>query len=229
MKKGFNKYIAAFLLTAFTIYLGMYLVNSITEEKLQSVRNIETSIAINILSLETQFALLQELSCKDISREVLSSELDALSKRLQFMENNLPSSDEELIRLKKYYFLLEIKDFILMQKISKKCGKDMHFILYFYSNSDSCKTCKKQGYVLEGILRDYKNVRVYNFDVDLKLSATETLRKIYSAFGKLPILVIDGKTSFGFKGRDEILSALNLGEEDEQGKAAPSAADKDSK
>ncbi len=157
-----RKYIYAFIITLLILILGVYLVNTITESKIEKVRQIETGIAINILSLETQFALLQELSCEDISQNILSGELEALAEKLQFMESNLDKDDPELLRLKKYYSLLEIKDFILMQKISKRCGRDLHYILYFYSNDGDCKKCKKQGYALEKLLQNRRDVRVYS-------------------------------------------------------------------
>ncbi len=175
------------------LFLGVYLVNTITESKIEKVRSLETGIAINILSIETQFALLQELSCKNISRSILSSELDALAQKLQFMENNLNPDDPELLRLKKYYFLLEIKDFILLQKINKKCGGSTNYILYFYSNEGNCKKCKEQGYILSRILKKRDDIRVYNFDYDIELSALDALKQIYNVSGDLPILIINGK------------------------------------
>ncbi len=199
-----KKYIYAFIISLLILILGVYLVNSLTESKIEKVRSLETGIAINILSLETQFALLQELSCKDISQSILSSELDALAQKLQFMENNLNPDDPELIRLKKYYSLLEIKDFILLQKINKKCGRDMHYILYFYSNEGECQKCKIQGPTLSKLLRERNNLRIYNFDYNLDLSATETLKRIYAVRPPLPALVIDGKLYRGFTDLDTL-------------------------
>jgi len=199
---GIKKYIYAFIISLLILILGVYLVNSLTESKIEKVRSLEAGIAINILSLETQFALLQELSCKDISQSILSSELDALAQKLQFMENNLDPDDPELIRLKKYYSLLEIKDFILLQKINKKCEREMHYILYFYSNEGDCKKCKIQGPTLSKLLRERDNLRIYNFDYNLDLSATETLKRIYAVRPPLPALVIDGKLYRGFTSLD---------------------------
>jgi len=195
---GIKKYIYAFIISLLILFLGVYLVNTITNNKIQNVRSLEAGIAINILSLETQFALLSESSCDDISQRVLSSELDALAHKLQFMEGNLQPDDPELLRLKKYYSLLEIKDFILMQKINKKCDQDLHFILYFYSNSGDCKDCKRQGYALTKFLKSRQDLRIYNFDYDLELSAIDTLKKIYKINKPLPAVVIDGKTYNGY-------------------------------
>ena len=141
---GVKKYIYAFIITLLILILGVYLVNTITESKIEKVRQIETGIAINILSLETQFALLQELSCEDISQNILSGELEALAEKLQFMESNLDKDDPELLRLKKYYSLLEIKDFILMQKISSVVAKTCIIFCIFILMMEIAKNVKSR-------------------------------------------------------------------------------------
>ncbi len=210
-----NKYIYAFIITATLFFSGVYLVSKFTESKLNTVRNIETDIAINILSLETQFALLQELSCADISKSILSSELDALAKKLNYMENNLSEDDEELNKLKRYYSLLEIKDFILMQKINSKCGRDLDFVLYFYTNDGSCRDCKKQGRDLTRLLMERDNLRVYSFDYNTELSAIDTLKKIYKVKPSLPALVINNKTYHGGISYEDLQTIISIKENDE--------------
>ena len=190
---GIKKYIYAFIITLLILFLGVYLINTITNKKIETVRSIETDIAINILSAETQFALLSELECKDIAKNTLSSKIAELAKKLESMELNTSTNNSELLQLKKYYFLLEIKDFILMQRIAKKCDENLHYILYFYSNSGNCDECKKQGKEIRHFVRDRKDVRVYSFDYDLKLSATETLKNVYQVNTPLPAVVVDGK------------------------------------
>ncbi len=210
-----NKYIYAFIITATLILSGVYLVNIFTENKLNTVRNIETDIAINILSLETQFALLQELSCADITKSILSSELDALARKLNYMESNLSENDEELNKLKRYYSLLEIKDFILMQKINSKCGKDLDFVLYFYANDGSCKDCKRQGRDLTRLLKERDNLRVYSFDYNTELSAIDTLKKIYKIKPTLPALVINNKTYLGGISYEDLQTIIPIKENEE--------------
>ncbi len=212
---GVRKYIYAFIISLLILLLGVYIVGTLTENKIEKVRSLETGIAINILSLETQFALLQEVSCKDISQYILSDELDALAQKLQFMEKNLQADDPELLRLKKYYSLLEIKDFILMRKIKAKCGQDLHYILYFYSNNKKCKKCSLQGTALTKLLQERSNLRVYNFDFDMELSATETLKKIFNIKEPLPALVIDGQTFNKYLDLDTLQDLIPVPDQDE--------------
>ncbi len=202
-----KKYILAFFITIVILYTGISAVNIITDQKLNQLRNIETDIAINILSSETQFALLQEVSCNDISKSILSSELDALASKLSYMEKNVSPDDQEFRRLKKYYSLLEIKDFILLQKIQSKCDADIHYVLYFYSSDAECKRCQEQGFALMRLLKERDNLRVYNFDYNMSLSALDTLKKLYSVTPDLPALVIDGEL-YGFTQYEELANII---------------------
>ena len=167
---------------------------------------MEESISIDLLSTETQFELLGNLSCNTInSNPILSSELDSLAQRLAFTENNLGTDNPEVIRLKKQYSLLEIKDYLLMQKIADKCQIYPVFVLYFYSNAGDCEECARMGEVLTYMSDVYPDLRVYAFDYNLDLSALQTLISLRKVQGALPALVINDRTPiYGFQTFDQM-------------------------
>jgi hypothetical protein len=104
-----------------------------------------------------------------------------------------------VITLKKFYSLLQIKDYILMKKIAEKCGDKPRSILYFYS-ATSCDDCRKQGYVLTSLREENPGVRVYSFDYNLDINALKSLINIHSINGKnLPAVVINETTHEGFQ------------------------------
>ncbi len=150
---------------------------------------------------------MQELSCKDVSKTILSSELGNLADKIAYSEENIGASDD-IIGLKKYYSLLEIKDYLLMQKISERCGLKSIFVLYFYDNKDKCADCVKQGYVLDTLREKYPDFRVYSFDYNLDLSAIKALISIYKVPNDLPALVINRKVYSGFKSVEDIEKIL---------------------
>ncbi|MDE2031318.1 MAG: hypothetical protein KGI58_03630 [Patescibacteria group bacterium] len=166
--------------------------------KINQLHTVEDKISIDLLSSETQFSLLQELSCKDISTSVLSSELNSLADKITYSENNIGNDNVNVINLKKAYSLLEIKDYLLMKQITTRCGQKPIFVLYFYNN-DSCADCTKQGYVLTSLRESYPNLRVYSFDYNLDLSAIKAMISIYKVPNELPALVINGKVYSGFQ------------------------------
>ena len=102
-------------------------------------------------------------------------------------------NDTEVLQLKKAYSLLEIKDYLLMKRLSARCNKKFVFALYFYSNSDKCQDCDKASIILTYLREKYPELRVYSFDYDLDLSAIKTLIAISKITDTLPAIVIDGK------------------------------------
>jgi hypothetical protein len=203
--KDWKRYVIAFLITAFLFLTAFYLSNYFNNKKIDQIRSIENSISIDILSSETQFNLLQEFSCGNVDDSILSEELNDLASKIEYGEENSIASKEELLSLRKYYSLLQIKDYLLMKEAEDKCHLKITSIIYFYSNNE-CVDCEKQGYILTDIRQKYPNVRVYSFDYNLDLSAIDALKRIYKLPDEngLPALVINGKTYKGLHTIDDI-------------------------
>lgn len=204
-----GSYIVAFLITALIFATALYASNYFNNRRIADIQATQDNISVDILSLETQFDLLAEHSCQDISENsVLSSELRPLAQRLSYLESQPGVNSSELSRLKRYYTLLQIKDLLLMQQVAKKCNLKPVFILYFYSNKGDCNDCEQQGYVLTGLSEKYPALRVYSFDYNLGLSALQTLIDINDVKDDMPALVLNGRTFYGLKTMDDIEKIL---------------------
>lgn len=199
-----KKYLIAFGITAAIFITAIVVSNALGAKKLEDVRSIENRVALDILSSETQFALLEETYCSDIGPGFLSKELGPLGEKLSFAENQTELSGEELEYLKRSYFLLEIKDYLLMKRLTARCGIRPTFILYFYSTEDKCEDCEKMGYVLTAMREKYPNLRVYSFDYHAPVEAIQTLHSIYKIRDELPALIINNKPYYGFKDIEEL-------------------------
>ena len=199
-----KKYTVAFLITAVIFGTAVFASNKLTDKKLEDVRSIEDRVALDILSSETQFALLQETSCRDIGPGFLSKELGPLGEKLSYAENQTGFNTQDLESLKHSYFLLEIKDYLLMKRLTEKCNQKSFFILYFYSTRDKCEDCEKMGYVLTALRDKYPELRVYSFDYNYDLGAVGTLVSIYKVKPELPALIINGQPYYGFKTVEEL-------------------------
>lgn len=198
-----KKYVIVLFVTSTIFISGLWLSSYLSNKKIDQVKNIESKISLDLMSSETQFNLLQEISCKDISNTILSSELNSLAEKISYSENNIGADDTDVISLKKYYSLLEIKDYLLMKKITERCGEESIFILYFYKN-DNCSDCTKQGYILTSLKEKYPNLRVYSFDYNLDLSAIRAMTSIYKVSDNMPAIVINGKVYNGLKTSEDI-------------------------
>ncbi len=207
---GWQKYVLAFIISGAIFATAFYAAARLNSGRIADIRAMEESISIDLLSTETQFELLGNLNCSTItSNPILSSELDSLAQRLSFTENNLGTDNPEVIRLKKQYSLLEIKDYLLMQKIADKCHTKPVFILYFYSNSGDCADCERTGEVLTYMSQTYPDLRIYAFDYNLDLSALQTLISLRKVDSKLPAFVINDRAPiYGLKTFDEMQNLI---------------------
>lgn len=202
----YKKYIFAFVITFAIFTTALYFGNYFSNKKINAIKSTESKLFVDILASETQFALLSESSCKDISASTLSGELGQLGDKLNYLEEKSNTDKEEFLNLKIYYSVLEIKDFLLTKKIGVKCPNQPISILYFYSNE--CTECTKQGYALTSLHKKYPSLRVYSFDYNLDIPILRTLKNIYDISSDLPAIVINEKLYNGFKNTEELESLL---------------------
>lgn len=199
-----KKYVIVFIITFGLFSSASFLSNFFSEKKVERLRLIQDEVAIDILSSEVQFALVQGLACKNISDSIFSAELEELGAKLEWSQANLGAT-AEVKNLKKYYSLLEIKDYLLMKNISTRCKVQAAFVLYFYTTAEHCGECERQGLVLSTLRSKYPELRVYSFDFSTDLSAVEAMLEIYKIEDtKLPAMVIDGDLLTGFYSMEDL-------------------------
>jgi len=208
-----NKYVLVFLIT-----LGLFGVIYLAAEFLYSqrtgqIRAIEETINRSILESEIQYRLLADATCdtsdtNNSSNPLLIDEINRLAERLDLMESQRGTLDPEVVSLKKYYSLLQVRDFLFLRERERICNSKAPVIVYFYSNKGDCDDCKKMGYILTSLREEYANLHIYAFDYNIGLSVVDTLKSIYKLNGNLPAIVIDRKPYYGFVERDRILGLL---------------------
>jgi thiol-disulfide isomerase/thioredoxin len=203
-----SSYLVALLITALIFATALYASNYFNNQRINDIRATQDDISTQILSTETQFDLLEEHSCSDVSENTtLPSEMTSLGSELSYLEAQGGNQDE-ITRLKGMYSLLEIKDYLVMQQLAAKCNLKPVFILYFYSNKGDCTDCEAQGDVLTALSQQYPELRVYSFDYNLQVGALQTLVSIDDVKYDLPALVINGKVYYGFQSIDAIHTIL---------------------
>ena len=86
----------ALLITGTVAYAITYLNNA----RVRELSELESQLAINTLSIDTQFSLLEAAPCNATKQKNgLSSELADLGARLSFTENQLGSDNRQVLRL----------------------------------------------------------------------------------------------------------------------------------
>lgn len=200
-----KKYVFAFIVTALVFLGALGVSNRFSEKRIAEIKAVEDKISLDLLSSETQFALLKESSCKAIDHSTaFSEELGSLADKLSYMEDSLGVTNPDVISLKKYYSLLQIKDYLLAAQVNQKCGTHPITIIYFYSNLGDCADCKKEGYVLTKLREEYPELRIYSFDYNLDLSAVKTMKSLYGVRNTLPALNIWEENYYGLKTAEDV-------------------------
>jgi hypothetical protein len=205
-----RKYILVFFITLGIFAIIFLFSDYLYNKRIGAIKNIEDTINRSILESEIQYALLADASCdtEEDTNPVLINEINNLTKRLAYMEDQRGAEDPEVNSLKKYYSLLQAKDYLLLRERAKQCADKPLSVIYFYSNAGNCDDCKKMGYVLTSMREDYDKLHVYAFDYNLGLSVIETLKSIYKLEDRFPVLIINRKPYYGFKTREEIESLI---------------------
>ncbi|HFC11032.1 MAG TPA: hypothetical protein ENJ75_02480 [Candidatus Kaiserbacteria bacterium] len=196
-------------LTVLLVGTVVYTVNYFDQQRISELNTMQTRLSTDTLSLETQFALLENAPCKNISENTtLSKELSDLGDRLSFTENRLGSKDPQVIELKKSYALLEIRDYLLTKKLETNCKVKPVVVLYFYSNAGNCEDCDRAGYALSYLRQTYPHLRVYSFDYNIDLGALKTLISVEKVKPKLPAFIIQGDLHYGFTSLTDLEKAF---------------------
>ncbi|XKT75463.1 MAG: thioredoxin family protein [Patescibacteria group bacterium UBA2103] len=201
-------YVIALVITVIIFVTAFFVGDRISGIRISQLQGIQDRIAIDILSLETQFDLLSQVSCETLKDSpLLSRELGSLGDRLQTTEIRLGADNEEVLQLKEQYSLLQIKDNLLLSRVSETCDTGITPVLYFYAND--CEDCTRAGYALTKLRKDIPALRVYSFDYDLDLPALRTLTAIHNIQKEeLPVFIIDGEKTNGFSTLDELTERL---------------------
>lgn len=190
----------ALLITLALIGTIFFAIRYLNNARVADLNAIEDQISIDTLSLDTQFSLLEAAPCGSVASSTeLTGELSDLGDRLSYTENQLGTSNAQVVQLKEQYSLLEIRDYLITKQLAAACNTKPVTVLYFYSNAGDCADCDKAGYALSYLRDTYPNLRVYSFDYNLDLGALRTLVSLEKLKGPLPAFVVNGKISYGFK------------------------------
>ncbi|HEY0948541.1 MAG TPA: hypothetical protein VGE53_03645 [Candidatus Paceibacterota bacterium] len=176
-------------------------INHLDRQRIAELDAIQAQLATDTLSIETQFALLEDAPCEDLSVGTdLTQEVSLLGDRLGATESRLGSDNPEVIRIKKQYTLLQIRDYLLTKRIADTCDVEPVTALYFYSNEPgACESCDRASYALSYLRQTYPGLRVYSFDYNLDLGALKTLIAVEKIDERFPAFVIEGERSYGFE------------------------------
>ncbi len=201
-KLSLKIYLVALILTIIVFAIGVYVggIANITASEgiLQNIEEYSskaTLLEIVLLSKESpSFCPLYLEELEDIETKTIR-----LGEELNYLETVKGQYDENL---KKQYFLLELKSYLLSERVNALCENERINILYFYSRD--CQNCSLQGNELDLISKQMKGkIRIYSFDGSIDSSVVSSLKQEYG-INIYPSIVIYDKKEEGLKNQIEI-------------------------
>lgn len=208
-KLNWGRHLTVLLATAIIFAGGFYLSNTIVEKKIVAISKLQQGLSIDILSLETQFSILNQAPCKNLNESTLTKELFDISQKLESVGNTLGNDNPDFLMLKKYYSILEIKHWLLLKKTAKECKMNLVSIVYLYGDKKNCPNCEDQGFILTTLREKYPFLRIYSFDYNLALAPLDTMKSIYKLKPELPILIMNDDEMYGIKSKEELEEILS--------------------
>ena len=200
---SFSKFLIAFTLTLCIFLIGVIIGNYVISYKIDKYAEYEEDLKIKLMASEIESILINEARCNMINEMPLTQSLYDLTTKLTYLENQLGWDNNKVWKMKEYYSLIELKHWMYINAINKKCNLNYTTILYFYSNKGDCPKCENQAFVLGHLKKKY-DVFLYSFDINMENAALNTIKQIYNVKNETPTLVINKKTLSGFKNLNEI-------------------------
>jgi glutaredoxin len=202
-----NKYLAAFAISALIFFGGIFIGSYFSQQKVEKIDELSQTIRMSTMGTELQYELISQNPCSAVNSSELASELYQIGTRLDFMESELGSDDVQVINLKEYYHLLEVRHWLFLKRVKIECDKSYDLVLYFYSNKGDCSKCEEQGAVLTYLHNKYPELNIYSFDINIDNPALNTIKDMFSV-KEAPTLVVNDKSLIGFKDRIELEEEL---------------------
>ncbi|MFC1648053.1 hypothetical protein ACFL1B_01205 [Nanoarchaeota archaeon] len=201
------KYFAVFLLTIIIFSAGVLLGNYLTSMKLDKLTDIEANLYLDTLGAEVQYQILIGDPCQFVNSTPLAEDLYELSEKLDYLEGVFGEDNENVMRLKEQYSLLEVRHWLYVKKTNKECNTSNIPVLYFYSNEGDCPKCEQQGYILTYLRKKFPDLRIYSFDITIDNTAVNTIKKIYDV-KTAPTIILGTLVYEEFRSREELEEAL---------------------
>lgn len=203
-KLNWQLYVAALLITIIVFGSGFWVGLQIEKN---ATAGVDASIAeVRQRSLSVETMLLMEESpqfCSFFVEEMnnFDSETYDLGQKIGYMEDRGQVEPQ----VKANYMMLELRDYLLLQRINKRCNMTSDVVLYFLSSAD-CASCRQQGDEITRA-RQGTSVRVYSFDAAINSTAISALQLSYNVT-MYPTLIINGKKFSGLMAAKDITANL---------------------
>ena len=193
------------LFTAFLLALVIFLGGLYTGFLLDNYRvdNVDNNILDKQLDIEgfiIERDFFQTFSVKDCTllldrMHILSADLVELGSTLARYDAKGISHDSSYEILRRKYFLIEMKTYIYSKQVRDICPDSNSNVILFFYNIKNNQESLNQGYVLDNIVKKYKDILILSFDKDFDDATIESLFDYYNVT-VAPTIILNFDTKF---------------------------------
>ena len=210
-----NLFIVAFVITVFLLSIILIIGSVLNESRKTSVTD-QMQIITDVSQLQT-YSLMTDVYGDKMACLAFKSKLSEWDKSLWDLGIKLESYRTATEEFQKDPFYIEQKQkfndnevlyLMFLTKVKKDCNLTQNVISFFYQNSQDCKKCDDQSFILTDIKQDLgSNISIFSFDEDLNISNTNILTDYYE-IKEYPCIVINEEKYCGIRDKNFILSKL---------------------
>lgn len=203
-KVNYSRLTAALSITILIFFSGFVGGYFLTAGKVSQLTELQNEIYTQSLSLDALFDLASENLCDEEGLIPINNQLNELGDKLTIIEEDTQRSLESQL-LANQYVALEVKHFLLINKINQACNKKYSTVLYFFSpERNECSDCAAQGVLLTEVKRANPELMIYSFNWNIDSPVVDRLLLDYDVSG-IPTLIINGKKFEGMMSSQEII------------------------
>lgn len=188
-----KRYLLSFIIGTAIFCLIFILTNFLGRTELNRMNSINEEMAQDIFKDKLAYSFFDERTCSEEYFGKISRDLGYSGSIINDIEKKFGKEDLGVLEQKKFYTLVLLEHLEFLKDYNKNCNSSFQYILFFYSNQkDKYEDSEEVGRMLDSLGKDYPNVSVYSFDINLNSDLIQKLVDKYNVT-KAPLVIIDEK------------------------------------
>lgn len=211
-----SKHLYVFLISSIIFLFGVLIGAQVEQLRIESLENRFQEENIKYEEIQAEIDYINFLVDKETNSNICPTLTDSYLESVKNLDDSVFSLEnykstaefkkEEYESIKTQYFNLEMRYYILAEKINTLCDNSFDTILYFYGDNKECPECEDQGIYLDYVKKKYQDeVMIFSFDSQ---SSSDVVKILVTnnnvSIDNLPKIVINGNHTLAFSDSETI-------------------------
>jgi hypothetical protein len=215
-----SKHLYVFLISSIIFLFGVLIGAQVEQFRIENLENRFQEENLKYEEIQAEIDYINFLVDKEDNSKICPTLTDSYLKSVKNLDESVFSLEnyrstaefktDEYESIKTQYFNLEMRYYILAEKINSLCDNSFDTILYFYGDNKECPECEDQGIYLDYVKKKYQDeVMIFSFDSQ---SSSDVVRILVTnnnvTIDNLPRMIINGNNTLSFSDSETIESYL---------------------